>query len=214
MTDLHVLALDPESGPAPTAAVVAIHGLGASAEDLVGAADALALPGVRWVFPQGWMPVAHAFGQGWAWFDMPPRHEAGILESRGRLHALLDKLAASGVAPERTVVCGFSQGGILTLDAGVRYPRRLAGLAPLSGYLFDPERLAAELAPAQASTPVFLAHGVFDDVVPVDGSRLAERALREAGVPVTLHEYPMGHQIVEAELTDLRAFLVRVLGLS
>lgn len=214
MTDLHVLALDPESGPAPSATVIAIHGLGATAEDLVGVADALALAGVRWVFPQGWMPVAHAFGQGWAWFDMPPRHEAGIRESRRRLHGLLDQLTASGTPPERTVVCGFSQGGILTLDAGLRYPRRLAGLAPLSGYLFDPERLAAELAPAQAGTPVFLAHGVFDDVVPVDGSRLAERALREAGVPVELHEYPMGHQISEPELRDLRRFLVGALALE
>ena len=86
MTDLHVLTLDPKSGPAPTATVVAIHGLGASADDLVGLAEALALPGVRWVFPQGWMPVVHAFGQGWAWFEMPPRHEPGIRESRRRLH--------------------------------------------------------------------------------------------------------------------------------
>ncbi len=214
MADLHVLTLDPERGPAPTAAVVAIHGLGASAEDLVGVADALDLPGVRWVFPQGFLPIAHAFGQGWAWFELPPRHQAGILESRGRLHRLLDDLADTGIPPERTVLSGFSQGGVLTLDAGLRYPKRLAGLAPLSGYLFGAERLPDEMAPAQASTPVFLAHGIHDDVVPIDGSRLAERALREAGVPVELHEYPMAHQIIEPELRDLGAFLARVLGIS
>lgn len=214
MADLHVLALDPEAGPPPTAAVVAIHGLGATAEDLVGAADVLALPGVRWVFPQGWMPVTHAFGRGWAWFEMPPDHQAGILESRRRLLALLDELALTGIPPERTVLAGFSQGGVMTLDAGLRYPRRLAGLAPLSGYLFDAERLPEELAPAQAETPVFVAHGMYDDVVPVDGSRIAERALRAAGVPVELHEYPMAHQIIEPELQDLRAFLVRALGLG
>lgn len=211
MTDLHVLSLDPETGPAPRAAVVAIHGLGASAQDLVGVVDALDLPGVRWVFPQGFLPVAHAFGQGWAWYELPPRHEAGILESRSRLHRLLDRLATVGIPPERTVVSGFSQGGVVTLDAGLRYPKRLAGLVALSGYLFAPERLAAEIAPAQRETPVFVAHGLHDEVVPVDGSRLAARGLAGCGMPVELKEYPMGHQIVEAELRDLRAFLTRVL---
>lgn len=212
MSDLHVLALDPERGPTPTAAVVAIHGLGATAEDLVGLGDTLDLPGVRWVFPQGWMPVAHAYGQGWAWYELPPHDEAGILESRRRLHDLLDRLAAEGIAPERTVVTGFSQGGVVTLDAGLRYPTRLAGLAPLSGYLFAPERLAAELAPAQRETPVFLGHGLHDDVIPVAGSRLAARDLAAAGLPVTLKEYPMAHQIVEPELQDLRTFLSQVLS--
>jgi predicted esterase len=87
VTDLTVLTCDSENGPA-TATVVAIHGLGATAEDLVGVVSLLGLSGVRWVFPQGWMPVTHAFGQGWAWYEMPPNDRAGMLESRRRLHRL------------------------------------------------------------------------------------------------------------------------------
>lgn len=212
MPDLHVLAMDPEDGSTPTAVVVAMHGLGATAEDLAGVAGMLGLPGVRWVFPQGWMPVHHAFGQGWAWFDLPPNHRAGVLESRRRLLALLDEIVTAGTPSERIVVTGFSQGGVMTLDAGLRYPRRLAGLAPLSGYLFDPETLPTEMAPAQAGTPVFVAHGTFDDVVPIAGSRQATEALRRAGLAVDFREYPMAHQITPEVARDLRAFLTRVLG--
>ena len=212
MADLHAITMDPEDGTTPTAVVVAAHGLGATAEDLVGVVDLLALPGIRWLFPQGWMPVRHAFGQGWAWFEVPPNHRAGILESRRRLTGLLDEIVAGGMPPERIVLSGFSQGGVMALDAGLRYPRRLAGLAPLSGYLFEPEALAADLAPAQARTPVFLAHGTFDDVVPIAGSRQAAEALLRAGLPVDVREYPMAHQITPEVMRDFRAFLARILG--
>ncbi len=111
------------------------------------------------------------------------------------------------------MLSGFSQGAVLSLDAGLRCPRRLAGVAALSGYLFEPEALPAELAPTQQQLPVFLAHGTFDDVVPIAGSRQAAQALREAGLPVELHEYAMAHQITSEELADLRAFLSRCLGL-
>lgn len=212
MADLEVLALDPPDGSSATAAIVAIHGRGATAEDLAPLAEALALPGVRWFFPQGWQPFPHAFGMGWAWFDLPPDHRAGILESRRRLTGVLDELAASGVPSERTVIAGFSQGAVMSLDVALRYPRRLAGVAALSGHLFEPESLAAELSPAQTQLPVFLAHGTEDDVVPLVGSRAAAQALSAAGLPVELREYRMAHQIVAEELADLRAFLSRRVG--
>jgi phospholipase/carboxylesterase len=214
VAELEVLILDPPDGSAgspPRAAIVAIHGRGATAEDLASLAEALVLPGVRWCFPQGWLPFPHAFGTGWAWFDLPPDHQPGILESRRRLTGLLDELAASGVPSERTVVAGFSQGAVMSLDVALRYPRRLAGVAALSGHLFEPESLAAELSPAQKQLPVFLAHGTEDDIIPIIGSLTAAQALRAAGLPVTLHEYRMAHQIIEQEFEDLRAFLAPLL---
>lgn len=218
MPQLEVLTLSPvgvltpglQPGSEPT--VIAIHGLGATAEDLVPVAEALRLPGVRWLFPQGWQPVRHAFGMGWGWYDLPPDHRPGILESRRRLLDLLEELAAAGTPLEHTVLSGFSQGAVLSLDVGLRCASHLAGIAALSGYLFDPEALATELAPAQGQLPVFLAHGTFDDIVPIAGSRHAAEALRAAGLPVELHEYEMAHQITSEELVDLRRFLVRVLG--
>lgn len=212
MAELHVLSLEPPDGADAVAAVVAIHGRGASADDLVAVAEMLELPGVRWVFPQGWQPLPHPFGMGWAWFELPPHHAAGIHESRRRLTSLLEDVTAR-VPAERTVLAGFSQGAVMALDVGLRYPKRLAGLAPLSGYLFEPAAIPAELAPPQASTPVFLAHGTMDDVVPLAGTRHAAQVLRAAGLPVELHEYSMAHQITGEELADLREFLARVLAL-
>ncbi len=220
MAELEVLTLDPAGDPvadpqpggAPTA--IAIHGLGATAEDLVPMAEALGLPGVRWLFPQAWQPLPHPFGMGWAWYELPPDHRPGILESRRRLLGLLDELVAAGARPERTALVGFSQGAVMSLDVGLRYPRRLAWVAALSGYLFEPEALAAELAPAQRQLPVFLAHGTLDDVVPIAGSRMAAQALRAEGLPVELREYPMAHRIVPEEIADLRAFLARCLGVA
>ncbi|HWP34337.1 MAG TPA: hypothetical protein VNM66_01945 [Thermodesulfobacteriota bacterium] len=211
MTELVVRTLEPPGGAA-TAAVVAIHGRGASADDLVPIAGAVALPGVRWIFPQGWLPFVHPFGTGWAWYELPPDDRPGVLESRRRLRRLLERLTAPGGVPsDRVALVGFSQGAVVSLDAGLRFPQPLAGIAALSGYLFDPTSLAAELAPAQRRLPVFLAHGIFDGVVPLAGSRMAAAALREAGLPVELHEYPMGHEIVPEELADLRTFLGRCL---
>jgi phospholipase/carboxylesterase len=210
LADLQVFSADPEDGPA-TAAIIAIHGRGANASDLVGIADMLDLPGVRWVFPQGWMALPHAFGTGWAWYDMPPRDRDGVVESRRRLTWLLDRVTAE-IPAERTVVAGFSQGAVMTLDVGLRYPKRLAGLAPLSGYLHDPAAAARDLSPAQRATPVFLAHGTLDDVIPVAGSRAAAAFLEGAKIPVEAHEYPMGHQISADEVADLRSFVARVLA--
>lgn len=212
MAELEVLTLDPPDRAAASATIVAIHGRGATAEDLAPLAETLALPGVRWLFPQGWQPISYPFGVGWAWFELPPDHRPGILESRRRLTGLLDELAASGVSPERTLLAGFSQGAVMSLDVALHYPRRLAGAASLSGYLFEPESLATELSPAQRQLPVFLAHGTEDDVVPVVGTRAAARALRAAGLPVTLREYRMAHQITDEELIDLRAFLAPLVG--
>lgn len=212
MTDLHALSLEPPDGADAAAAVVAIHGRGASADDLVAVAEMLELPGVRWVFPQGWQPLPHPLGMGWAWFELPPRHVPGIHESRRRLTSLLDEVTGR-VPAGRTALAGFSQGAVMALDVGLRYPKRLAGVASLSGYLFEPAAVPAELAPPQATTPVFLAHGTMDDVVPLAGTRHAAQVLRQAGVPVELHEYPMAHQITGEELADLREFLVRALAL-
>jgi acetyl esterase/lipase len=88
------------------------------------------------------------------------------------------------------------------------------GIAEMCKAIVRSSEKTSDLAPAQRETPVFLAHGVFDDVVPIEGSRQAALALREAGLPVELREYPMGHQIVQPELVDLRRFLIRVLDLE
>jgi phospholipase/carboxylesterase len=102
---------------------------------------------------------------------------------------------------------------VMTLDVGLRYPTRFAGLTALSGYLAEPAAIPAELSPAQRATPVFIAHGTLDQVVPLAGSRQAAQVLRAAGLPVDLREYPMAHQITHEVLEDLSDFLRRVLAL-
>ncbi|HZR47637.1 MAG TPA: dienelactone hydrolase family protein, partial [Candidatus Manganitrophaceae bacterium] len=113
----------------------------------------------------------------------------------------------------KLVLMGFSQGAVMSLDAGLRYSKRVAMIIALSGYLPFPERLPAERSAASAGTPILLIHGTGDEVVPVDGSRKAHAALLKEGYPVRLQEYPMGHEVIPEELRLIRDELKKRLSL-
>ena len=151
-----------------------------------------------------------------AWYDIHPSRpdgsrledEAGLRESQAIVQQLLDREAQRGVASQRTVLMGFSQGCAMTLLAGLRAPQRLAGLVALSGYLPLADTTAAERNPANAGTPVFMAHGRFDEVVVPARGEAARDALRVLGQPVDWSDYPMGHEVCMDELQDLQAWLL------
>src|SRR5690606_17413016 len=123
----------------------------------------------------------------------------GIRASAARLVDLVEREHARGVAYERIVVAGFSQGGAIALHAGTRFRERLAGIMALSTWLplastFEAEAVADRAVPA-TEVPVFMAHGSFDPTVPIAFGRASAETLRAAGFPVEWHEYPMGHAV-------------------
>jgi len=215
--------IERQTGAQPTASVIVLHGLGADGNDFVPICDELDLAAVgpvRFVFPNAPVrPVTINGGMRMrAWYDITGtdlvrrEDEAGLRESRLDVEALLAREQARGVAPARTVLMGFSQGSAMALLTGLRHAERLAGLVALSGYLPLAASTAAERSTANADTPVFMAHGRFDGVVPIARATASRDALLALGQPVEWHEYPVQHAVSAEEIADLNAFLLRVLA--
>jgi phospholipase/carboxylesterase len=206
------------------ATIVVLHGLGADGTDFLSFADELKLGSavgpVRWVFPRA-PERAVTINNGYrmrAWYDIlgadlvRREDEAGLRESIAQVHAVLDREVARGMPSERIVLGGFSQGCAITLGAGLRYGRRLAGLVGLSGYLPLAAATEAERADANVLTPVFLGHGRDDGVVPLARGAAARDALQRWNQPVTWHDYPMAHSVSIDEVRHLERWLQQVLA--
>jgi phospholipase/carboxylesterase len=203
----------PSSGPMQVCVVI-LHGRGVTGEDLMPLAPEIGLAGVRWIFPDAPFPFPGA-EEGRMWYGFSPDTEEGILASRHLLFGLLDHLIErEKVSAEKVVLMGFSQGAVMSLDVGLRYPKKLAMIVALSGYLPLPERLTAEKSTASAKVPILLVHGAEDEVVPVEGSRKAHATLLKEGYSVRLHEYPMGHEVIPEEIQLIRDHLKETLHLS
>jgi phospholipase/carboxylesterase len=212
-----------ESAPQPTAAVIWLHGLGADGHDfasLVPELDLSGCPPIRFIFPHSpSMPVTVNGGYVMpAWYDIlgpnliSQQDAAGIQASERAIVALIAHEVARGIPAEHIVLAGFSQGCAMALHTGLRLPHRLAGIMALSGYLPLVDRLAAERHPANAQTPVFMAHGTQDPVVVLARGEASRDALATLGQPVQWHSYPMPHSLHPREIADISAFLAQVLG--
>ncbi|RTQ31369.1 carboxylesterase [Variovorax gossypii] len=212
-----------ETAPNPTATVIVMHGLGADGNDFVpiaGELDLSVVGPVRFVFPNApVMPVTINGGyQMPAWYDIvvpdleAEEDEAGLRRSQATVEAVIAGEKARGIAADRIVVAGFSQGCAMALMTGLRHTERLAGIVGLSGYLPIAATTAAERHAANHETPVFLAHGRQDPVVPYAAAVRTREALGALGYAVEWHEYTMAHSVCMEEVADLNRFLLRVLG--
>lgn len=212
-----------ESAPQPTAAVIWLHGLGADGGDfaaLVPELDLRHCPPIRFVFPHApSLPVTLNGGYVMpAWYDIlgadlvSRQDAAGIEQSARAISRLIEHEISRGIAPERIVLAGFSQGCAMALHTGLRFPQRLAGIMALSGYLPLADTLIAERHPANAHTPIFMAHGSMDPVVVPARGEASRQLLTQLGYPVQWHSYPMQHSVHPQEVVDLSAFLTRVLS--
>lgn len=215
--------VETETGPAPRHAVIWMHGLGADGHDFVPIVPELRLPPtlpVRFVFPHAPLrPVTINAGMVMrAWydiFDLEGRRgedEAGVRASQGQVEALIAREQARGVPVGRIVLGGFSQGGAIALQAGLRYPERLAGIAALSCNLPLARSLAAEASAANRDVPIFMAHGQYDDLIPVARPRRSRDLLVELGFRVTWREYAIPHAVCAEEIGDIAAWLRETLG--
>ncbi len=215
--------IEAQTGPGPQATILILHGLGADGNDFVPIAqelDLAAVGPVRFVFPHA--PVRPVTINGGyrmrAWYDIlgtesqGREDEAGLRASIAAVEELLAREEARGIAPERIVLAGFSQGCAMALLTGLRHGRPLAGIAGLSGYLPLAARTAAERHAANLATPLFLAHGSQDDIVVPTRGRVSRDGLIALGYAVEWHEYPMGHSVCMEEIADLQGWLLKVLA--
>ena len=212
-------ALELETGRNPDAAVIWLHGLGADGHDFEPIVPELGLAKpVRFVFPHAPVrPVTINAGMRMrAWYDIfqlggGPEDEAGIRASQDLLEKLIEKEAERGIVPGKIVLAGFSQGGAIALQTALRYPERLAGILALSTYLPLAPKLEKEASTANSGTPIFMAHGRFDDIIPLDRAQASRKHLEALGYAIEWHEYPMPHSVCPPEIADIAAFLTRVL---
>jgi phospholipase/carboxylesterase len=212
-----------QTDPAPAATVILLHGLGADGYDFVPVVrelEAHGAPKARYVFPHApTMPVTINGGYVMrAWYDIlgtdlvRREDEHGIRASQVLVEALIAREVERGVPRSRVVLAGFSQGGAITLQTGLRQKEPLAGLVALSCYLPLADAFANEAANGSARVPLFLAHGTSDPVVPIARGAASRDALKAAGYDVEWHEYPMPHSVCAEEIQDIAAFLQRVLA--
>ncbi len=202
---LKAISINPNEERTPTHLVVMLHGWGADAKDLAPLAEALNLPGCWFIFPNAPLKHPHVLG-GRAWYALETDNYEGLEET---CHLLADWLlgleATTGIPLSNTFLCGFSQGGAMTLDVGLSFP--LAGLACLSGYLHGEPHITEEAIP-----PVLIVHGTQDMVVPVTEARKTRDLLIHKGVTVEYHEFPMAHEIPWVALEALHQFIETKMG--
>jgi len=215
-----------ETGKNPSASVIWMHGLGADGNDFVPIVNEIELdgaPAIRFVFPHAPMrPVTINNGSVMrAWYDVSfgdlegqsrLADERGVRESQAHITALIEREARRGVAAQDIVLAGFSQGGAIALQTGLRHPQKLAGVMALSAYLPLAESLLQEAAPANKTTPIFMAHGTYDPVVPLMMGAGSMTLLTGLGYAVEWRQYPMPHSVCPEEIQDIGAWLRRVLN--
>jgi phospholipase/carboxylesterase len=216
-------AIEIETGVGARAAVIWMHGLGADGHDFEPIVPELQLDGappIRFVFPHAPMrPVTINGGAVMrAWYDIlgvggvRREDEQGVRASQRDVEALIAREKTRGLGAGRIVLAGFSQGGAMALQTGLRHPERLAGLLILSSALPLADTLAAEGAPANRDVPIFMAHGTHDPMIPMSRASDSRDRLLALGYRVEWHEYPMPHSLSAEEITDLSAWLRGVLG--
>jgi phospholipase/carboxylesterase len=210
-----------ETGSDPTGSVIWLHGLGADGHDFEPVVPELRLPEtlpLRFVFPHAPVrPVTINGGMSMrAWYDIVsldrsgPVDEQGIGESSEMLEALVEREIDRGVSRERIMLAGFSQGGAIAINTLIRGKVRPAGLIALSTWLALPHVLASESI--DPDLPIFMAHGRFDPMIPMQYGRASADKLIEAGFGIEWHDYPMAHAVCAEEIGDIRSFLISVYG--
>ncbi len=200
------------------AAVVWLHGLGDSGHGFAPIVPELRLPaghGIRFLFPHA--PEQRVtINNGMvmrAWYDIKTwdlqnrADEAGVRQSALLVQNLLDKVIASGIPAEKIILAGFSQGGVIALHLLPRLPYKIAGVMALSTYMAVPDALKTEMNTLNKTTPVLVAHGTADPVVPMQAGQLAFNALKYAGFNVRWQDYRMEHSVCAQEVADISRFI-------
>lgn len=208
-------------GTSPDYCLIWLHGLGADGHDFVPVVPELGLadsPGVRFIFPHApQQPITINGGYVMrAWYDVfgldltEQQDQEGIEDSSKLIEQLIDEQIANGVAAEKIILAGFSQGGAMALHLGLRSDYKVAGIIALSSYL--PLAKQLPLQPAnESSPPIFMAHGQFDTVVSINAGMTSKDSLQKLGYQVLWKEYPMEHSVCGQEIADISHWLQKII---
>ncbi len=220
MTGADLPPVEIETGPSPTASIIWLHGLGADGHDFEPIVPELGLSSVRCIFPHApYRPVS--LNQGYvmrAWYDlgMGPvgyvQNREHVMEAVGIVSNLVEREHDRGIPTNRILLAGFSQGGVVALEAGLASRWPLAGLMALSAPLVDVDGLLSRMSPEGRSLPLFLGHGTEDEMVPVSLGQTLRQRLAEAGVEVEWHEYPIGHSVSLPEIRDISRWIGKLIA--
>jgi phospholipase/carboxylesterase len=211
-----------QTGRNPKGTVIWLHGLGADAHDFEPIVPQLVSPDerpLRFIFPNAPVrPITVNGGMSMrAWYDIiafdrrAAQDEVGVRASDAAVGALIRRENERGIAADRIVLGGFSQGGAISLFSGPRYPEKLAGIMGLSSYMLLEDSLPSERTAANFKTPIFLAHGTQDPIVDLRRGDEARQLLEAGGYPVEWHSYAMPHSVCPQEVVDIAGWLRRVL---
>ncbi|MBC7984895.1 MAG: dienelactone hydrolase family protein [Candidatus Obscuribacterales bacterium] len=209
----------------PSATVIWLHGLGADGHDFVPIVPEFRLPNtlnIRFVFPHARLrPVTINNGYVMrAWYDIKlttlnrtsnkiDEDEPGIREAENVVRNYIQRERDAGIAANRIVIAGFSQGGAIALQTALRYPQRLAGVLALSTYLPLSGALAGEVAKVNCDVPILMCHGRQDTVLPLQLGEQSRDVLRTQGYQVDWREYPMAHEVCVPEIANISAWLLK-----
>lgn len=206
----------------PNASVIWLHGLGADGHDFEALIPELNLPsnlGIRFIFPHApYRPIT--INNGYVmrgWYDIASleinrqEDEQGINESTDLLKNLIETEIVRGIPSQRIILAGFSQGGAIVLNTGLKFEKPLAGIMALSTYLPLADQFADSLFTANHNTPVFMAHGLQDEIVNFKTGVASRIQLQNSGLPVQWHDYAMGHSLCQEEIGHIRDWLIKCL---
>jgi len=213
--------IEVETGAKPVGTVIWLHGLGADGHDFEPIVPELGLPAgkpIRFIFPHAPMrPVTINMGMRMrAWYDIlqlggGPEDDKGIRASQALLENLIKEENKRGIKSEHIVLAGFSQGGAIVLQTGLRYPEPLGGIMALSTYLPLSARVADERHEKNRHIPIFMAHGEYDPMIPLARAEGSRDTLKTLGYKVEWHGYPMQHSVCPEEIGDMAEFLQKTL---
>lgn len=200
--------------------VIWLHGLGADGHDFEAIVPELHLPedsSIRFIFPHApYRSITINDGEEFrAWYDFIPHSETegsdDINESARQIEQFIEREEERGIASENILLAGFSQGGVIALHTGIRFPRRLAGILAISTYLFDLRGTEQEMTDANLAIPIMMAHGTMDPMIPVMRAATSRENLIRLGYDVRWYDYPMGHQVCLEEVEEFARFFAEVL---
>ena len=207
-----------DTGSSPRYSIIWLHGLGADGEDFVPVAEQIQLPvAVRYIFPHApEQPVTINGGYIMrSWYDIVAtdigarQDAAGVRASQAEIEKLITQERTRGIPTKNIFLAGFSQGGAVALHTGLRHPDQLAGILALSTYLPLAQTLQQEANASTKGTPIFMAHGRNDPIVPYTLGRSSEEMLRQQGYHVEWHEYAMPHSLCQEEVRDIEIWLTQ-----
>ena len=184
--------------------MIMLHGLGDSMEGWRWLPDAMSLPWLNYLL----VNAPDEYCGGYSWFDYPDDFVPKVQRSRELLFSLLDDLRAKGFSTEQTTIGGFSQGCLMSIEAGLRYPHQFAGVVGISGWICEMKKMLKELSPVARRQRLLMTHGVDDPLIGIEIVRRQVSILKATGLSVEWHEFPKAHMIHgEEEIAIIRDFV-------